>query len=109
MRQLVESIAKALVDHPDDVKVNAVDGEQVTVLELRVHPEDLSQLESVLERAARTDGEIDPNAAGCRRDEIEKTVHTRNSGISGHAAFTTGTQVRERYRRAHPAASRTPR
>ena len=51
MRQLVESIAKALVDHPDDVKVNAVDGEQVTVLELRVHPEDLGK---VIGRQGRT-------------------------------------------------------
>jgi uncharacterized protein len=51
MRELVESIAKALVDHPDDVMVNAVDGEQVTVLELRVHPEDLGK---VIGRQGRT-------------------------------------------------------
>ncbi|HTA51722.1 MAG: KH domain-containing protein [Candidatus Acidiferrales bacterium] len=51
MRELVESIAKALVDHPDDVIVNAVDGEQVTVLELRVHPEDLGK---VIGRQGRT-------------------------------------------------------
>jgi predicted RNA-binding protein YlqC (UPF0109 family) len=51
MRELVESIAKALVDHPDDVKVNALDGEQVTVLELRVHPEDLGK---VIGRQGRT-------------------------------------------------------
>jgi hypothetical protein len=51
MRELVESIAKALVDHPDDVIVNAVDGEQVTVLELKVHPEDLGK---VIGRQGRT-------------------------------------------------------
>jgi predicted RNA-binding protein YlqC (UPF0109 family) len=51
MRELVESIAKALVDHPDAVIVNAVDGEQVTVLELRVHPEDLGK---VIGRQGRT-------------------------------------------------------
>ena len=51
MRELVESIAKALVDHPNDVVVNAVDGEQVTVLELRVHPEDLGK---VIGRQGRT-------------------------------------------------------
>jgi predicted RNA-binding protein YlqC (UPF0109 family) len=51
MRDLVESIAKALVDHPDEVKVHAVDGEQVTVLELRVHPEDLGK---VIGRQGRT-------------------------------------------------------
>jgi len=51
MRELVESIAKALVDRPDDVKVQSVEGEQVTVLELRVHPEDLGK---VIGRQGRT-------------------------------------------------------
>ena len=44
MRALVEQIAKALVDEPDQVVVNAVDGEQVTVLELRVGPNDLGKV-----------------------------------------------------------------
>ena len=43
MKDLVEAIAKALVDHPEQVQVRSVDGEQVTVLELRVHPEDLGK------------------------------------------------------------------
>ena len=51
MKDLVEAIAKALVDHPDQVQVNSVDGEQVTVLELRVHPEDLGK---VIGRQGRT-------------------------------------------------------
>jgi len=51
MRELVEQIAKALVDHPEQVQVNAVDGEQVTVLELRVHPDDLGK---VIGRQGRT-------------------------------------------------------
>ncbi|HTC62413.1 MAG TPA: KH domain-containing protein [Candidatus Saccharimonadales bacterium] len=51
MKDLVEAIAKALVDHPDQVQVRAVDGEQVTVLELRVHPEDLGK---VIGRQGRT-------------------------------------------------------
>jgi hypothetical protein len=51
MRELVEAIAKALVDHPDQVQVRAVEGEQVTVLELRVHPEDLGK---VIGRQGRT-------------------------------------------------------
>ena len=40
MKELVEAIARALVDHPEGVEVRAVEGSQVTVLELRVHPED---------------------------------------------------------------------
>ena len=51
MMDLVEAIAKALVDHPDQVQVRAVEGEQVTVLELRVHPEDLGK---VIGRQGRT-------------------------------------------------------
>ena len=37
MRELVEAIAKALVDNPDQVQVHAIEGEQLTVFELRVH------------------------------------------------------------------------
>ena len=51
MRDLVEAIAKALVDNPDQVQVRSVDGEQVTVLELRVHPTDLGK---VIGRQGRT-------------------------------------------------------
>jgi len=51
MKDLVEAIAKALVDHPDQVQVRSVEGEQVTVLELRVHPEDLGK---VIGRQGRT-------------------------------------------------------
>ncbi|HET9400720.1 MAG TPA: KH domain-containing protein [Candidatus Acidoferrales bacterium] len=51
MKELVEAIAKALVDKPDEVQVRAVEGEQVTVLELRVDPTDLGK---VIGRQGRT-------------------------------------------------------
>jgi predicted RNA-binding protein YlqC (UPF0109 family) len=51
MRELIEQIAKSLVDNPDEVKVNAVEGEQVTVLEVRVAPSDLGK---VIGRQGRT-------------------------------------------------------
>jgi predicted RNA-binding protein YlqC (UPF0109 family) len=51
MKELVEVIAKALVDNPDQVVVKAVEGEQVTVLELKVHPTDLGK---VIGRQGRT-------------------------------------------------------
>jgi uncharacterized protein len=54
MRDLVESIAKALVDHPDQVLVKAIEGEQVTVLELRVHPEDLGKVIGKQGRTAKS-------------------------------------------------------
>ncbi len=53
MRELVEQIAKALVDNPDQVQVRAVEGEQVTVLELRVAPSDLGKVIGKQGRTAR--------------------------------------------------------
>jgi uncharacterized protein len=51
MKDLVEEIAKALVDHPEDVQATEVEGEQTTVLELRVRTEDLGK---VIGRQGRT-------------------------------------------------------
>jgi predicted RNA-binding protein YlqC (UPF0109 family) len=51
MRELVEQIAKALVDESDEVKVTEVAGEAVTVIELRVAPSDLGK---VIGRQGRT-------------------------------------------------------
>lgn len=53
MRQLVEQIAKALVDEPDNVKVNEVQGENVTVIELRVAQTDLGKVIGKQGRTAR--------------------------------------------------------
>ena len=44
MKELVEMIAKALVDNPEQVTVTEVEGEQTTVLELRVAPSDLGKV-----------------------------------------------------------------
>ena len=44
MKELVEYIAKALVDHPEDVSVTVVEGERTKVLELNVHPDDMGQV-----------------------------------------------------------------
>jgi hypothetical protein len=65
MKELIEAIAKALVDNPDQVAVNAVEGEQVTVLELRVHPSDLGKVIGKQGRTARSIRTI-LNAAGMK-------------------------------------------
>jgi hypothetical protein len=44
LKELVESIAKALVDKSDAVQVRMIEGEQVTVIELRVDPSDLGKV-----------------------------------------------------------------
>ena len=53
MRQLVEDIAKALVDSPEQVVVTEVAGEQTTVLELRVAQPDLGKVIGKQGRTAR--------------------------------------------------------
>ena len=53
MKDLVEMIAKALVDNPEQVTVTEVEGEQTTVLELRVVPTDLGKVIGKQGRTAR--------------------------------------------------------
>ncbi len=44
MKELVELIAKSLVDSPDQVSVSQLEGEQSTILELKVAQEDLGKV-----------------------------------------------------------------
>lgn len=44
MKELVEYIAKALVDFPEHVDVKQVEGERSIILELRVAPEDMGKV-----------------------------------------------------------------
>lgn len=44
MKELVESIAKALVDNPDKVQVTQLDGERSSIIELKVAQEDLGKI-----------------------------------------------------------------
>ena len=43
-KDLIEYIAKSLVDNPSDVNVNLVEGEKSTILELRVAPDDIGKV-----------------------------------------------------------------
>jgi predicted RNA-binding protein YlqC (UPF0109 family) len=52
LKEVVETIAKALVDHPDEVAVIELEGE-ATVLELRVAPQDLGKVIGKQGRTAR--------------------------------------------------------
>jgi len=53
MRDLIFYIAKALVDHPDQVSVEEVEGNQTSVLELKVAKEDLGKVIGKQGRTAR--------------------------------------------------------
>ena len=53
MKELLELIAQALVDDPDEVSVSVVEGEQTTILELRVAQDDLGKVIGKQGRTAR--------------------------------------------------------
>ena len=53
MKDLIELIAKALVDQPDQVKVSEVEGEKTSVIELTVAKEDLGKVIGTQGRTAR--------------------------------------------------------
>ena len=54
MKELIEMIAKALVDIPEQVSVRAIEGEQSTVFELKVAPTDLGKVIGKQGRTARS-------------------------------------------------------
>ncbi|MFP4321641.1 MAG: KH domain-containing protein [Anaerolineales bacterium] len=44
MKELVEYVAKALVDHPDEVEVSEIPGTTSVIIELRVNPDDMGRV-----------------------------------------------------------------
>jgi len=54
MKLLIEDIAKSLVDVPEEVVVTSVEGEQITVIELKVAPSDLGKVIGKQGRTARS-------------------------------------------------------
>lgn len=65
IKKLVELIAQALVDRPDQVSVKIIEGELTVILELRVAPEDLGKVIGKQGRTARDIRTI-LNAAGMK-------------------------------------------
>ncbi len=53
MRELVELLAKALVDNPDAVQVTEIEGEKSIIVELRVASEDMGKVIGKQGRIAR--------------------------------------------------------
>jgi uncharacterized protein len=53
LKELIEFMARALVDNPDQVNVCEIEGEQTSVLELRVAKEDLGKVIGKQGRTAR--------------------------------------------------------
>jgi len=75
MRDLVEYIAKALVDDSDNVKVTEVEGERVTVIELRVAQGDIGKVIGKQGRTARAIRTIlNANATKLRKRAVLEIV-----------------------------------
>ena len=53
LKSMVEYLAKSLVDHPENVSVNEVEGEKTTILELSVSEDDLGKIIGKHGRTAR--------------------------------------------------------
>ena len=53
MKDLINNMARALVDHPEEVSVTEVEGNQTSVLELKVAKEDLGKVIGKQGRTAR--------------------------------------------------------
>lgn len=53
LKELIEFMAQALVDNPEQVRVSEVEGEQTSVIELRVAKEDLGKVIGKQGRTAR--------------------------------------------------------
>lgn len=55
MKELIEYIAKTLVDHPEDLRITEIEGERTIVFELRCHSEDVGK---VIGKSGKTVGAI---------------------------------------------------
>ena len=53
-KELVEYIVKSLVDRPEEVKVNQVDGEKSTIIEVRVSPDEAGKVIGKMGRIAKS-------------------------------------------------------
>jgi 16S rRNA processing protein RimM len=101
MKELLELIAKALVDNPSEVSVSEVGGEQTTILELRVAQEDLGKVIGKQGRTARAIRTI-LSAAGMDtslwQDMVTIGQVARSQGRRGEVVVNPLTDFPERFR-----------
>jgi predicted RNA-binding protein YlqC (UPF0109 family) len=71
MRALVLHLVQPIVDHPDDVKVQVVEGEATVMLEMTVHPDDRSKVEGDDGRTLRSIRNVLSAAAGKRKATLD--------------------------------------
>ncbi len=72
MKQLIEFIAKKLVDSPEDVQVTLIESDEGHCYELRVHPDDMGKVIGKNGRAAKAMRTLLSSAAS--KAEIRATL-----------------------------------
>ena len=70
MKELLEYIAKSLVDYPDDVSVTEIEGDSSTVLELRVNDADMGKVIGKQGRIAKSIRSVIKAATGRDRRRV---------------------------------------
>jgi predicted RNA-binding protein YlqC (UPF0109 family) len=73
IKELIEYIAKSLVDQPDAVKVTEVEGESVSVIELSVAKEDMGKIIGKRGKTAIAIRTI-MNAASMKQKQKNRTI-----------------------------------
>ena len=68
MKELLEVIASSIVDNPEEVKVNEVEGEKSVILELTVAEEDMGKVIGKQGRIARAIRKV-VKAAATKKDK----------------------------------------
>jgi predicted RNA-binding protein YlqC (UPF0109 family) len=71
MRDLVLHLVQPIVDHPEEVKVQVVEGEATVMLELSVHPEDRERVQGDNGRTLRSIRNVLSAAAGKRKATLD--------------------------------------
>ena len=71
MESLIRHLVEPIVAHPDEVKVQSVEGEAVILIELVVHPDDADMLEAERGKALRSVRNILSAAAGRRKASLD--------------------------------------
>lgn len=74
MKELVELLAKALVDHPDQVEVRQVEDDYSITIELRVAPEDMGKVIGRQGRTAKAIRTLVKAAAGSERRRVNVEI-----------------------------------
>ena len=71
MEDLLLHVVRPMVNHPDDVSVNVIDGEAATVLELSVHADDIERIRGREGRTLRSVRNIISAAAGKKKASVD--------------------------------------